>query len=192
MRTTLLWLAVALLVPTTLAAQPDPKSRPTTQASRPDAVQPPANRTRIANRVYVGEAAPGFELTKADGGRFKLSRLRGDRVLLTFADRREAFSPYRAVAESLRAVGVLLVGVCRGSPRSLQSLAERDGLRFDLLSDSTGEVAAIYGAFDFATATTLPGYVLVDRRGTVRLVVLGQSLPPDDLLQLTRYALTGL
>jgi peroxiredoxin len=192
MKTTLVWLTTALLLPATLAAQTDPKSRPTAPTSRPQAVPPPANRPRIANRVYVGEAAPGFELTTADGGRLKLSRLRGDRVMLAFADRREAFSSYGAVAESLRASGVLLVGVCRGSPRSLRVLAERDNLRFDLLSDSMGEVAAIYGAFDHASSTTLPGYVLVDRGGTVRLVVLGQSLPPDDLLRLTRYALTGL
>jgi peroxiredoxin len=188
----LLWLATALLLPATLAAQTDPKSRPTAPTARPQAVPSPPIRPRIANRVYVGEAAPGFDLTTAEGGRLKLSRLRGDRVMLAFADRREAFSPYRAVAESLRASGVLLVGICRGSPRSLRALAERDSLRFELVSDSMGEVAAIYGAFDHASSTTLPGYVLVDRGGTVRLVFLGQSLPPDDLLRLTRYALTGL
>ena len=140
----------------------------------------------------MGEAAPGFELTSANGTRVKLSRFRGDLILLAFADRREAFSPFGAVAESLRTMGVLLVGVCHGSPRSLRLLAERDSLRFELLSDPTGEVSAIYGAFDFATSTTLPAYVLVGRRGIVRLVVLGQTLRPDHLLQLTRYALTGL
>ena len=72
------------------------------------------------------------------------------------------------------------------------SLAERDSLTFELLSDPTGEVSAIYGAYDFPTRSIMPGHVLVGRKGVVRMVLLGQALKPDDLLWLTRYALTGL
>lgn len=193
MRMTMLWLSAGLVLPATLAAQVEPKSQPPSSTVRPDGeVRPPASQIRISSHAYVGEAAPGFELTNANGTRVKLSRFRGDRVLLAFADRREAFTPYAAVAESLRAAGVVLVGVCHGSPRSLKLLAQRHSLRFELLSDPTGQVAAVYGAFDFATSTTLPAYVLVGREGTVRMVLLGQTLPPDDLLQLIRYALTAL
>jgi len=189
----MLWLTAALVLPTTLEAQVVPKGQPPAPTVRPEGgVRPPASQIRISSRAYVGEAAPGFELTSATGARVKLSRFRGDRVLLAFADRREAFTPYAAVAESLRAQGVLLVGVCHGSPRSLRLIAERDSLRFQLLSDPTGQVSAVYGAFDFATSKTLPGYVLVSRQGIVRMVVLGQTLPPADLLQFTRYALTGM
>jgi peroxiredoxin len=192
MKTTLLWLIAVLVLPATLAAQIEPKSRPPSSTPPPDGgVRAPSGRLRIEGRVDVGEAAPGFELTSAKGERVRLSRYRGDQVLLAFADRREAFSPFRAVAESLRTMGVLLVGVCHGSPRSLRALAERDSLRFDLLSDPTGEVAAIYGAYDFATSTTRPGYVLVGRRGKVRMALLGQPLRPNDLLQITRYVLIG-
>lgn len=192
MRTPLLWLTAALAMPATLEAQ-TPKTQPPPVTTRPESgVRPPASQIRITSNVYVGEAAPGFELTSATGERIKLSRFRGERVLLAFADRREAFTPFGAVAESLYAAGVRLVGVCHSSPRSLKQLSERDSLRFHLLSDPTGQVAAVYGAFDFATTTTLPGYVLVGRQGVVRMVLLGQTLPPADLLQITRYALTGL
>jgi peroxiredoxin len=192
MRLAISCLTIALVCPATLEAQPEPKERSSTPTKSVGTVRTPMSHLRIANRVYVGESAPGFELSDTKGGWVKLSQFRGDQVLLAFADRREELSPYRTVADSLRAAGVLLVGVCRSSPRSLRLLAERDTVDFELLSDSTGEVAAIYGAYDFTKSTTLPGYVLVDRRGIVRLVVLGQSLPPDELLLLTRYALTGL
>jgi peroxiredoxin len=186
------WIA-ALALPAAAIAQTEPKDRTSTSPTKSvGSVRTPTSRIRVSNRVYVGETAPGFELASAQGQQVKLSRFRGDLVLLAFADRREELSPYRFVADSLRSAGVILVGVCRGAPRSLRLLAERDSLRFDLLSDSTGEVAAIYGAYDFTSSTTLPGYVLVDRRGIVRLVVLGQSLPPEELLILTRYALTGI
>lgn len=192
MKTTAMGLMAVLVLPATLAAQIEPKNPPPVSTTRPEGgVRPPASQIRISSRVYVGEAAPGFELTSAAGSQVKLSRYRGERILLTFADRKEAFTRYAAVAESLRAEGVKLVGVCHGSPRSLRTIAQRDSLRFDLLADPTGEVSAVYGAFDFATSTTLPGYVLVGRQGTVRMVVLGQSLPPEDLLQITRYALIG-
>ncbi len=188
----MLCLNAVLMLPSTLAAQIEPKRRPAATVRQTDDVQQPATRIRVSNRATVGEAAPGFELASASGAQVKLSRFRGDRVMLMFADRREAFSPYRAVADSLRAEGVFLVGVCHGSPRSLRLIAQRDSLRFELLSDPTGEVAAIYGAYDFASSTTLPGYVLVGRLGIVRMVVLGQTLPPGDLLKLTRYILIGL
>jgi peroxiredoxin len=192
MKIPLLWLTAVLMMPAPLEAQ-DPKSQSSSPPLRPEApVRPPASQIRISSNVYVGEAAPGFELTNATGARVKLSRFRGDRVLLAFADRREAFSPFAAVAESLRAEGVHLVGVCHASPRSLKMIADRNGLGFQLLSDQTGQVSAIYGAFDFASSATLPAYVLVGRQGTVRMVLVGQTLPPADLLQLTRLALTGL
>jgi peroxiredoxin len=155
-------------------------------------VTPQLGRARITARVDVGEDAPDFELVRADGTNVRLSHYRGRRLLLAFADRREAFSALAAMAESLSADSVELVGVCRTSPRSLKALAEHDGLAFDLLSDPTGEIAALYGTYDFASSTVRPAYVMVGRTGKVRMVLLGQALPPDALLEVTRYALTAL
>jgi len=193
MKTTMLCVTAALMCAGTLDAEVEPKSTSSTPTTRAEgAVRAPASQIRVSSQAYVGEAAPGFELTSATGEPIKLSHYRGSRILLTFADRRETYSAYAAVAESLRADSVLMVGVCHASPRGLRMLAERDSLRFDLLSDPTGQVAAVYGAFDFTTSSTLPGYVLVGRQGIVRMVVLGQMLPPTDLLQFTRYALANL
>ena len=193
MKTIAVWLIAALAIPVTLAAQTDPKTpRPTPSQKTDNPVRPPSSRLRIASRVYVGESAPGFELTNADGERVKLSRYKADRVMLCFAQRREMLAPYGALTESLATMGVQLVGICHDSPRSLRSLALQDSLDFELLSDPLGEVSAVYAVYDFPTASILPGHVLVGRRGVVRMVLLGQALPPADLLWLTRYALTGL
>jgi peroxiredoxin len=182
---------IALLV--ALAAPPEPKGPIPPVATRPEGVpRIPTGYRGIVGQVYVGEAAPGFELTGADEKRVKLSSFTGDRVLLCFADRRETLSQYRAAADSLRALGVRLIGIARDSPRSLRALAERDSLSFMLLSDPTGEISAIYGSYEFATSSIRPGYVLVDRTSIVRMLLLGQKLPPDGLLQITHYALAGI
>ena len=193
MTTLRLFLIAMLVAPVALAAPPEPKAPTPPGLSRPDAESRiPTGYRGIAGQLYVGEAAPGFELTGADERRVKLSSFFGDRVLLCFADRREALSQYRAAADTLRALGVLMIGIARDSPRNLRTLAERDSLSFTLLSDPTGEISATYGSYEFATSRIRPGYVLVGRTSIVRMALLGQTLPPSDLLQITRYALAGL
>jgi peroxiredoxin len=193
MKTAALCLWAALAVPIALAAPQEPKSPAPTGPPRPETPgRTPSGFRGIAGQVFVGEPAPGFELTSAYDKRVKLSRLKGDRVLLCFADRREMLPQYRAVAESLRADGVLLIGIARDSPRSLRSLAERDSLGYELLSDPTGEIAAMYGSYDFPGSRIRPGYILVGRGSLVRMVLLGQELPAGDLLRITRYALSAL
>jgi len=182
-----------LAAPVALAAPPEPKTPTTPGHTRPDGISRLPSGTRgVSGQVYVGEAAPGFELTSAQERSVKLSGFIGTRVLLCFAERRESLSEYRALSDSLLRAGVQLVGIARDSPRSLRQLAERDSLPFELLSDPTGQISAMYGSYDFGTATIRPGYVLVDRTSVVRMALLGQSLPADDLLRITRYALIGL
>src|SRR5262245_5583016 len=107
-------LIVALATPVAAHAQ---SSEPKTPASNvtvrpPSENRAPAGDLRISNRVVVGEDAPDFELSDANGGRFRLSQMRGRRLLLHFADRRVMLPAFAAVAESLRALGVTFVGIC--------------------------------------------------------------------------------
>ena len=184
---------VALLAPDVPAAPPQTTPPPTPAVPRPDADSRIPTGTRgISGWIYVGESAPGFDLEGARGRRVKLSTFAGERVMLIFADRRETISEYRHTADSLLAMGIRLVSISRDSPRGLRGLAERDSLGFELLSDPTGEISATYGSYDFATSSIRPGYVLVGRTSLVRMALLGQKLPPDDLLRITRYALIGL
>lgn len=192
MKTPTLCLIALLAVPAGLAAAAEPKTPQAPGVPRPEGgSRLPTGYQGIVGQVYVGERAPGFDLTSADEKRVKLSSFTGERVLLCFADRRDALSRYRETADTLRAMGVHLVGIARDSPRSLRSLADRDSLSFMLLSDPTGEISAIYGSYDFATSSIRPGYVLVGRTSIVRMALLGQSLPPSDVVQITRYALAA-
>lgn len=193
MKPTRWMLLAALVVPIAVAAQTTPKTPPPGTPPRPDATpRVPAGTRGITGTVFVGESAPGFTLTSAAERSVKLSYFRGNRVLLAFAERRETFVEFRALTDSLLASGVVLIGISKDSPRSLRSLAERDSLTLDLLSDPTGEIAALYGSYDYGTARIRPGYILVGSEGIVRMVLLGQKLPADDLLRITRYALTTL
>lgn len=176
-----------------LAQSAEPKTTTGTPSTRVEtSSQVPAGYRGVSGHVAVGESAPGFELTNAAGDHVRLSSFGGTRVLLCFAERRESIPPYQAVAESLLASGVRLVMIAHDSPRSLKALADREGLTFELLSDPTGEISAIYGSYDAGISSIRPGYVLVGRSSVVRMVLLGQHLPPTDLLHITRYALTEL
>ena len=177
----------------TRAQTPEPKvstAIPSTRVENNSQVQ--TGYRGVSGQVAVGESAPGFELTNAAGDHVRLSSFSGTRVLLCFAERRESIPPYRAVAESLLASGVRLVVIAHDSPRSLKALADREGLTFELLSDPTGEISAIYGSYDAGISSIRPGYVLVGQTSVVRMALLGQHLPPTDLLHITRYALSEL
>ena len=184
---------VAFLAPAVPAAPPQTPAPPTSAVPRPDVgARIPTGTRGISGSIYVGESAPGFDLENAHGRRIKLASFRGGRVMLIFADRRETISEYRQTADSLLTMGIRLISISRDSPRGLRALAERDSLGFELLSDPTGEISASYGSYDFATLSIRAGYVLVGRTSLVRMALLGQKLPPDDLLKITRYALIGL
>lgn len=189
---------LAILIATCMAsaiafAQSEPKTPTPSAPTQPDNSPHPATGYRgMSGQVGIGEPAPGFDLTNADGKRVRLSGFAGSRVLLCFADRRDMVAELGAVAESLAVSGVRLVAIARDSPRSLKSLAERESLAFEMLSDPTGEISGIYGSYDSAISSIRPGYVLVGPKGLVRMVLLGQRLPPTDLLKITRYALSTL
>jgi peroxiredoxin Q/BCP len=187
-------LVTVLATPIATHAQSTDSKTPTTNAApRPAGeARTPAGDLRIFNHVAIGEDAPDFELSDANGSTFRLSHMRGRGLLLTFANQRGTLPGFGAVAESLNALGVTFVGICHDSPQSLRSLAERTGVPYLMLSDPTGEISAIYGAYDALASSIVPGFVLVGPRGKVRMVFLGESLPPAELLALTRYSLAGL
>jgi peroxiredoxin len=146
----------------------------------------------ITGQVIVGERAPDFELDGSEGHAVKLSRLRGDWVLLVFSDRKEAAAELRGSHDELAKLGIKIVGVCDEKPGSLKSFAERTALPYVLLADVTGEISAMYGLHDRARSAILPGFVVLDREGMVRMAVLGQQLPAQDIAHLARFAMTEL
>ncbi len=188
-----LFLALLMFIPSHSAAQkgvPTPIRPPT---GTPEGVTPPPRpRAPIFGQVFVGETAPDFELDGSKGSPVKLSKLRGSWIVLAFADRRQQVANLRQNFADLRQLGAQLVAVCHEKSQTLVNFAQRDSVPFVMLSDFTGEISALYGLYDQELSQTRPGYLVLDRKGLVRMAVLGQLLPADDVARLARIAITGL
>jgi peroxiredoxin len=182
-------LLLALAAAETADAQKGGDPRPPGQPATPSSPGT-TRRTRLPSIVAIGERAPDFELDASNNAPLKLSRTRGDWVLLVFADRKEDLSPLTNIHTRMRTLGVQILGVCNEKAHNLRAYAQRDKTPFLMLADVTGEVSAMYGVYDYLTQTTLPGFLVLDRDGTVRLTLLGSQLPPSEIERLVEFVLT--
>lgn len=104
-------------------------------------------------RLEPGDDAPDFDLAGDDGGRIRLSDLRGRRVVLYAYP--AAMTPgcttqacdFRDSLEALAAAGITVVGISPDSPEKLATFRETEGLTFPLASDPDRSTLAAYGAF---------------------------------------------
>jgi peroxiredoxin len=145
----------------------------------------------VTSQVYVGERAPDFELDGSEGRPVRLAKLKGYWLLLVFTDRRADLAPLQEIEPRLRKLGVKPYGVCGDKAYTLVSFARQRQLPFVLLADITGEVSQLYGLYDPRMSQIRPGFVLVNRQGVVRMALLGQALPYDEMLGLVESAVTG-
>jgi peroxiredoxin len=147
----------------------------------------------FSGQVFVGERAPDFELETCTGRPTKLSYFRGAWIVLAFADRADDVRPLREQVERFTRMGARVVAVCHEKPRGIRLVGppDEDNL-FTALSDPTGEIAALYGMYDSRHSRTTSGFLVVDRDGMVRLIVLGSSLPPDQVENFARFAMARL
>lgn len=186
---TLVVLCWALSLASAAAAQErvHPAARTRTETS----VSDPFARSRVHGNVMVGVAAPDFELTSSTGSDVALSRLRGDWLLLRFADDRQELAGQAGMKAELDRMGVRLIAICGDKPQTLRAFVQRLSLPFDILSDATGEVSAMYGFYDPSTLGAQPGIVIVDRRGVVRMALQGGA-PDDQVIELTRFTMASV
>ncbi len=135
-------------------------------------------------QVQVGQVAPGFELTAADGSRVRLSDLRGQHVVVYFYP--AAMTPgctkqacdFRDNLASLQTAGYAVLGISPDPPERLAKFAVRDAITFPLLSDPDHAVLEAYGAYG---EKTLYGKRVV---GVIRSTVV---IDPDGVVELARY-----
>lgn len=176
---------LAVLAASPAVAQQDPKGGTGTGPGTPTGTVPtPRGSLTIQGRVWVGDRAPDFELLGTGGKPVALGKQRGDWVLLVFARDKALFAELATMAPELGKHGVKVFGIMRERSSSLKAFGERHQVPFELLSDPTGEVSAIYGTYDVEDSQTMPGYVLLDRRGVVKLSVIGQTFPPEQVFTL--------
>jgi peroxiredoxin Q/BCP len=154
-------------------------------------ISPVPQESHITSQVYVGEPAPDFELDGSQGRPVRLAHLKGYWVLLVFTDRRVDLKPLNEIEPDLRRLGVRPYGVCADKAYVLKSYVERQRLPVVLLSDVTGEISQVYGLYDTRMRLVRPGFTLIDQHGVVRMALLGQQIPFDEMLGLVKSAVTG-
>jgi thioredoxin-dependent peroxiredoxin len=142
------------------------------------AEQPPAQR------LSVGDPAPGFSLTSDTGEEVSLSGLRGRRVIVYFYP--AAMTPgcskqacdFTDSLDSLRAQGFEVIGISPDQPEKLAKFRARDGLTITLLSDPDKAVMTAYAAFG---EKKLYGKVV---QGVIRSTVV---VDPDGTIEAAQY-----
>lgn len=104
-------------------------------------------------QLSPGEPAPDFELTDGGGKTWRLSDLRGKKVILYFypADDTPGCTAeacdFRDSMEPLQAAGYTVLGVSPQGAESKQNFAQKYSLNFPLLIDEDHKVADAYGAW---------------------------------------------
>jgi peroxiredoxin len=192
MRRALFVLVMLLAAVATRAADvPKPATPAAPSPTRDAPISPSSLESRIASQVYVGEQAPDFELDGSQGKPVRLAHLKGYWVLLVFADGRADLASLKGIEPDLRRLGVRPYGICADKAHVLKAYVERQRLPFVLLSDVTGEISQLYGLYDSRMTVVRPGFVLINRQGVVRMALLGQKVPFDDMLGLVRCSVTG-
>ncbi len=187
---TILTLAILAIPATAAFAQEKIPKRPPQETTN-SGVHQPGTTEGPAGKILLGERAPDFELEGSRGRSVRLSSLRGDWVILAFADRSRDVVALREIQASMRTLGVRIAAVCREKPHVLRSRATAEELEFLLLADPMGEAADSYGLYDRAYSRTIPGFVVLDRRGVLRFAALGQLPPPTEIAALTRFTVKG-
>lgn len=128
--------------------------------------------------IEVGTPAPDFEGIDSRGATFRLSSLRGRRVVLYFfpkaftpgctAETRQFSGLYPALADR----GVEVVGVSVDPPETQRRFAEQCEAPFPIVGDPTREISTAYGVLSALGVSRRVTFYL-DEGGIVREVVSG-------------------
>lgn len=131
--------------------------------------------------VQIGQQAPDFTLSAADGSKFTLSEqcVNGPIVLVFFPFAftgvcRSELAELSSMTQEFADLNAQVVAVSCDSAYSLQAFAEKDSLTIPLLSDfwPHGEVARKYDVFLDDKGFATRGTYVIDRQGIVRWSVI--------------------
>jgi peroxiredoxin Q/BCP len=110
---------------------------------------------RMEGRVMVqdGDKAPDFELETDDGGKLKLSKLKGKPVVLYFYPKDDTSGctteakDFTSLAADFRKAGVEVIGVSPDSVESHRKFAKKHDLSVRLAADTDKAVSMAYGVW---------------------------------------------
>jgi peroxiredoxin Q/BCP len=132
-------------------------------------------------RLEVGDKAPAFSLSDADGNTVKLSDYKGRKVIVYFYP--AASTPgctkqacdFRDSLAQLNEAGLAVVGISPDKPAKLTKFRDAEGLTFPLLSDPDREVLTAWGAYGEKTmyGKKVQGVIrstfVVDEKGAIEV-----------------------
>ncbi len=137
----------------------------------------------------VGAPAPDFTLKDGNGNDWRLGDQRGKVVVLLFYPGDETPVCTRQMCsvrdrwEDYSATGAEVVGLSTDSVESHKKFAEHHELPLRLLSDTSGEVAKLYGARSLIPGKVARSVFVIDASGVIRyrdVRPLGLFRPKDD------------
>ena len=137
----------------------------------------------------VNAPAPEFTLKDGDGNDWRLSDNRGKVVVLLFYPGDETPICTRQMCsvrdrwEDYSTSGAEVVGLSTDSVESHKKFAEHHELPLRLLSDTSGEVANLYGARSLIPGKVARSVFVIDANGVIRyrdVRPLGLFRPKDD------------
>lgn len=132
-------------------------------------------------RLQVGDTAPAFSLSDADGNTVALEDFKGRKVVVYFYP--AASTPgctkqacdFRDNLAELNHAGLDVVGISPDKPAKLAKFRDAEGLTFPLLSDPDRAVLTAWGAFGEKTmyGKTVQGVIrstfVVDEEGKIEV-----------------------
>jgi peroxiredoxin Q/BCP len=132
-------------------------------------------------RLAVGDKAPAFSLSDADGKAVKLSDYKGRKVVVYFYP--AASTPgctkqacdFRDSLTELNEAGLDVIGISPDKPEKLAKFRDAEGLTFPLLSDLERKVLIEWGAFGEKSmyGKTVQGVIrstfVVDEKGKIEV-----------------------
>jgi peroxiredoxin Q/BCP len=132
-------------------------------------------------RLAVGDKAPAFTLSDADGKTVKLSDFKGRKVVVYFYP--AASTPgctkqacaFRDSLAELNEAGLDVIGISPDKPEKLAKFRDAEGLTFPLLSDPERKVLTEWGAFGEKSmyGKTVQGVIrstfVVDQKGKIEV-----------------------
>jgi peroxiredoxin len=122
-----------------------------------------------STEVQLGDVAPNFSYRAGDGHWRHLSDIVAQgRVLLAFGADELTLRVIERERDSLVDLGVVPVALVEGRPSATQGLVKRLDLRYTVLADPGGIIAAQFNAVDPATGRQVPSWFVLDRKRCVR------------------------
>ncbi len=150
--------------------------------------------------LKIGEMAPDFVLKDQNGEEFKLSELRGKRVLLSFHPLAwtkvcaQQMQSLEANQEAFKSLNTVPVGISVDSIPTKKAWAENLGIKNTrLLSDfwPHGQVAKLYGIFREEAGSSQRVNIIVDENGIIAFVKVYEISQLPDTQEIIN-ALKGL